>query len=606
MKLPVQRVVWLGIGLIIILGVGWYWNQPKCLRIAAGRSGGDAHNFALLMRKFLPLYSNNKICITLVETDGTQENLEKLENKQADLATAQADILIMKNLPSLAPLNALVWNPSPQKQLNDAQIVSLLFPDMYQLVVRNDSDIKSVSDLAKDKKVAMPPREGGQIESFAFLMQYYALVTGKQQLVKLVEVGNKIEDVKNALCNQKQIDAIFYVRAIDNDNIREILTQCGRLISIDQAAAMTIKNPYLQQAEIPEGAYRGGGNPIPSSGVDNKQKLTTVSTPRLLLAHKDADKEKIRAITQILYDYRQEFIKQMPLLANMSPPDSMKSRIGLPIHAGAQAYYDREKPSWLERYSESLGFIITLASIGLSGFLWLTQRFEQIRKNKADDYIREVNSLMDAEDCIQAVIAYLNAEQLNNTQQLKIFKDTITEKSAKILVEKRIAELACQKNLISNESLISFGKTLRKVINAIEKLSVNVSEEILNDVLQKATYIVANWQNEPINILQRLLRVSSADELRKTEKNKLNHQNLDDVLQKVKIPVGKQQALQLSDATKFLESEILEIRRDLNAIFKRAVNALVEERISQESFQSFRVIWQVAADGIKQENHRLP
>jgi hypothetical protein len=141
--------------------------------------------------------------------------------------------------------------------------------------------------------------------------------------------------------------------------------------------------------------------------------------------------------------------------------------------------------------------------------------------------------------------------------------------------------------LISNESLISFGKTLRKAINAIK------------DIAQKSTEIVGNWQNEPTSIWQKVLRVTSADELRKTEKNKLNHQDLDEVLQKAKIPVDKRQALQLADSTKFLQSEILEIRRDLNAIFKRAVNALVEERISQESFQSFRVIWQVAADGIK-------
>jgi TRAP-type uncharacterized transport system substrate-binding protein len=163
----------------------------------------------------------------------------------------------------------------------------------------------------------MPPREGGQIESFAFLMQHYGLITKNQHPVKLVEVGNTNQDVKDALCNQKKVDAVFYVRAIDNENIREILAECGRLVPIEQAAAMTIKNPYLQEAEIPEGAYRGGINPIPSNGVDSKQKLTTVSTARLLLAHKDVDRETIRIITKIFYEHRQDFIKEMPLVANI-------------------------------------------------------------------------------------------------------------------------------------------------------------------------------------------------------------------------------------------------------------------------------------------------
>jgi flagellin-specific chaperone FliS len=276
----------------------------------------------------------------------------------------------------------------------------------------------------------------------------------------------------------------------------------------------------------------------------------------------------------------------------------MKGGIGLPIHLGAQAYYDREKPSWLEKYSESLAFLITIASIGISGFFWLTQRFEQIRKNKADDYIREVNALMDAEDCIKAVVGYIEAEQSNNSQQLKNLKDVITEKVAKILVEKRVAELALGKKLISEESLKSFSKTLRKVNNAIEKLSIDESEKIFHNVPQKAIKILSERQKEPMDILQKVFGVKSADELRKTEKDTLNPKDLDDTLQKAKIPADKRQSLQLSELTKFIESETLEIRQDLNAIFKRAVNALVEERISQESFQSFRVIWQVAADDI--------
>lgn len=617
MKRPIQRLIPFGVGLIIILGVAWHLKSSQCIRVAAGRKEGDAHRFARLMRDLIPKYSDNKVCINIVgtpigateenETQGTRENLKMLEEKQADLAAAQADILIMKDLRSLRPINGQPWTAPSLKDLKSSQIVSLLFPDVYQLVVRNDTDIQNISDLAKDKKVAMPPREGGQIESLAFLMQHYGLITENPQLVKLVEVDN--QNVKDALCNQKTVDAIFFVRAVDNEEIGKILGQCGRLVPIDQAAAMTIKNPYLQAAEIPEGTYRGGSDPIPSNGVDSKQKLTTVSTPRLLLAHKDVDREKIRIVTQILYEHRQDFIKEMPLLAKMSPPDNMKEGIGLPIHSGAQAYYDREDPSWLERYSESLAFLITITSIVLSGIFWLTQRLEQIRKNKADDYIREVNALMDAEDCIKAAVKYryLEAKQSNNSQQLENIKDAIAQKVAKILVEAKVAELALalKQNLISVDSEESFSKTLQKVNNAIEKILFDESKKIFDDVPQKAIKMLEGRQNEPLDIWQKLFGVKSVDELRKTEKNKLNQNDLDETLQKAKIPTDKRQPLQPSELTKFMESESLEIRQDLNAIFKRAVNALVEERISQESFQSFRVIWQVAVDDIKQESHPL-
>ena len=613
MKLTKQRVILFCIGLAIILGLTWILKPSECLRIAAGREGGDSHNFALLMEKFVSIYSDNKICINVVgnsfgvngkkQTDGTQENLEMLEKKEADLATAQADILIMKNLPSLSSVNGKPWNPPFFKEYSSAQIVSLLFPDTYQLVVRNDSNIKTVSDLANDKLVAMPPREGGQIESFAFLMQHYGLVTEKEQLVKLVDVGNTNKELKDALCNQKEVDAVFFVRVIDNEKIREVLIECGRLVPIDQAAALTIKNPYLQEMEIPEGAYRGGNNPIPNYDSKNNQKLITVSTPRLLLANKDVDKEKIKIITRIFYEHRQEFIKEMPSSANISPPDNMKGGIGLPIHPGSQAYYDRDKPSWLERYADILALLIALVTLMLPAFFWITKRIEQIRKNKADDYIREVNALMDAQDCIQIVTKYLDNLLLSKAQQpnpqARSIQTVISHKTAKILVEKRVAELARQKNLISNDSLVSFSKTLRQIIKAVEILPSDLAEEIFNITPQKAMEIINERQTQRADRWQKLFGITSINELVNTEKNKLNQKDLESTLNNVKNIVNNNTFLQdKSKLTEFMKDEIMEIRRDLDAIFKRAVNALVEERITQESFQSFRVIWQIAIDDV--------
>ncbi|MBR8833188.1 MAG: hypothetical protein DSM106950_03870 [Stigonema ocellatum SAG 48.90 = DSM 106950] len=59
-----------------------------------------------------------------------------------------------------------------------------------------------------------------------------------------------------------------------------------------------------------------------------------------------------------------------------------------------------------------------------------------------------------------------------------------------------------------------------------------------------------------------------------------------------------------SQSVQFLESVPREMQRDLDAIFRRATSALVEERISEASFQSFRVVWQVAAGDVGRENHR--
>ena len=75
--------------------------------------------------------------------------------------------------------------------------------------------------------------------------------------------------------------------------------------------------------------------------------------------------------------------------------------------------------------------------------------------------------------------------------------------------------------------------------------------------------------------------------------------SLSNILDRAK---GKtKQQLKNLDPSKLLKLESKNIRQDLEAIFKRSVNALVEERISQDSFQSFRVVWQIAVGEVTQD-----
>ena len=597
MKRTIRFVIPFGIGsigLIILLysGLGFNNNlsnsfkQGKCrdkLKIAAGLSGGDSYDFANEIQKLVEKYSAGEICITVSKTEGTQENLKKLENKEAQLATAQADILIMKDLPSLKAVNGKRVDLASSVGLNSAQAVSLLFLDAYQLVVRNDSGIENVSDL-KDKRVAMPPKTGGQIHSFAFLMKHYGLIAKDQQLVKLVEVG----DEEKAFCN-KQVDAVFHVRTVGNESIRNLLTQCnGRLVPIDQAAALKNKNPYLEETEVPKAVYQGGPNPIPN------EKVNTVGVPRLLLARSDVRKEVIQQMIQILDNHQQELIAAIPSAAKINLPKG----IGLPIHEGAQAYYDREQPSWIEKNAGAiqiiLGIVGILITVSPGIWFWLKQR-EQRRKDKADDYIREVTALMDAEDCIKALVEYLKAKESNDSEQKAKFQNILVEKAAKILLKKREAELDYRKRLISDQSLNSFRRTLERVVSAIKKMLE--SEEIFSKILNEAMEILVKQGKK------RLLHLMSLDKSEITLKEKFKA-DLDKNLSEAKSLTNIPQALQSSQFVQFLKSASQEIQRDLDAILRRATTALVEERISQKSFQSFRVVWQIAAGGVERESHQ--
>ena len=599
-KYKSRLFILLASGLLIVCIVNLFRSQKQHLKIAAGKPNGDSFIFAKKMAEVVNNSENNIQLSVIDSTPGTQVNLELLRQGKAQLAMAQADV------------------PAPPQ----AQIVSLLFPDMYQLIVSKDSGIKSILDL-RGKRVALPPSGGGQIKSFNFLMKHYGLLN--ENLTKY-NVKNKSKSSSNkykfypvdsinpdeAFCKGKA-DVVFHVRRAGNDSIRQLLKDCkGKLIPIEQAEAMKIQHPDLNEAIIPKGSYQGHP-PIPDKDLD------TVSVNRLLLAHKDVNKKVIQKITQILYEHRQELVygckdsnfgesrnstcdnKKMPAAALISPPNNL-SGTGKPIHPGAKAYYQREDPSWFERYSGVMEVLLAVA-FPFASWLAILLRENIVKKNKADDYILEVTALMDAKDCVKAVDSLITAHQSKQNDLIEQLRLSIIEKAAKILLCRKKAQHARSKRKISGESLKSFKKTLQSTVSVIEQIPE--SEEIFNAIVQQAR---TNREEEESKRLRNQLQSLVIDcsqyvgiELSKKLPKKSNQleSKLETILNEAK---GKTKPrLQNLEISELIKSENQNIRQDLEVILKRAVNALVEERISQDSFQSFRVVWQIAVGEVPKE-----
>ena len=353
-------LILLSIGLIVALGIYTVSDRTQVhrLTVAAGSKQGESYVFSQALAQVVAKYQPN-IKIQVIETKGSEENIELLEQKKVQLATAQADT---PTLPS-------------------ARIVSFLFPDTFQLVVMEKSGIEQVSDL-RGKRIALPPEGGGQYKSFWFLAAHYRLKS-----TDLIYTAMDEQQADRAFRNN-QVDAVFRVRPPGNKSIQELVQAGrGRLVAIDQAAAMKIKQPSLEAAFIPKGAYQGDP-PIPAT------PLPTVAVQRLFLANKDVDKDIIRQITSILYERRQDLVALISVASSISPPTTL-SGTNLPIHPGAQAYYDREKPSFLQSNAEYLGFILTVILL-ISSWVWdLKLRIERRQKNNADGYNQKLIILIE-------------------------------------------------------------------------------------------------------------------------------------------------------------------------------------------------------------------
>ncbi len=367
------KAISIGLLTLSVGAIGWsaaeLWgrNRSHRLVLAAGSKTGESYILAKAIEKVVEKQSP-RLQIEVQETKGTTENLEKLEKHEVALAMAQADV----------------------PAANNARTVAIVYSDNFQLVVQGASPFKTFTDL-KGKRIGLP-QKGGQYDSFKQIAEHFGL-TEKD----FIFVGDDDKSTEIAF-QQKQVDATFRVRAIGNTQIADLIkNHNARLIPIEQAEAMRLKHPAFESAKIPKGSYKGNDPVVPS------EDLSTISVQRLLLADDRIDPEIIKQLTQTLNENRREIqalipkevSNAAPLVSSLRRPDTTGGT-GIPVHAGAQSYYDRDEPNFFQKNAEYLGLILTLCLL-LCSWMWeLKNWMERRRKDIADNYIEQVIDVMNA------------------------------------------------------------------------------------------------------------------------------------------------------------------------------------------------------------------
>ncbi|MEO0969766.1 MAG: hypothetical protein AAFX80_15905, partial [Cyanobacteria bacterium J06639_18] len=221
---------------------------------------------------------------------------------------------------------------------------------------------------------------------------------------------------------------------------------------------------------------------------------------------------------------------------------------------------------------------------------------------------QEVAAFIDSSASIRAVTSWIAAYKSNQIDAIEELRFNIINKTAKILLCTQKAQHARNKGKISRESLKSFRKTLQITVGVIEQIPE--SDEIFNATVQQSRKNMEKEHNKRLRnqllsliiMWDRSLGISETLNIKIPYISQTQNQmekSLSNTLDRAK---GKtKQQLKNLDPSKLLKLESKNIRQDLEAIFKRSVNALVEERISQDSFQSFRVVWQIAVGEVTQD-----
>lgn len=304
---------------LIFGALGWVWlnrdQDPEIIIMGTGPLGSDAYNLMIEISQVVQRHSDS-LRIEVRPTRDASQNIALLNTDVIDAAVIRSDTPVVA----------------------DIRGITNLYPDIFQIIVRDDVPAYRIGNLA-DISVSVPEFGSDGFRSFWVIGDHYDL-----PIDSMTWKAEPFEQGAERLLSG-DVDALFTVRSLRDAHLIRMFEEAQlkrikmRFMAIDQAESIALKRPFLSSATIPKGAFTGAlpvpGSEIPTSAVD-----------RLLVTREDVSNSAIRELTRIIFENRLDLTIRFALASAIEAPADIGG-LAVPIHDGAQSFYDRDEPSFI-------------------------------------------------------------------------------------------------------------------------------------------------------------------------------------------------------------------------------------------------------------------
>lgn len=283
--------------------------------VAAGPEGGEYWRFLSSVTRGLP----DAAGVQIVATEGSVANAFLIESLGAGVGVLQSDVAA-----AAVTAQGVFAATGPMNHLRAA---ASLFPEPLHIVVRADSDIERIADLA-GRRVALGSPQSGSRHTARRLLALVGIDPAGLELGEQDSPANALTRLASG-----EIDAVIEVASAPWQQLQEALDSTPlRLIGLDaaQAARIGADVPGLVPLSIPARTY-----------ANHENAVQTVAATALLVVHSDIAEATVEAVLELFFAAAAE---RGGVLAARLSKDRARTGVTIPLHEGAQRFFARASP----------------------------------------------------------------------------------------------------------------------------------------------------------------------------------------------------------------------------------------------------------------------
>lgn len=322
-----RRTLQGGAAVAVVLGLLLWWVLPigeeepsGSLTFSTGVRSGVYQRYGQRLEGALAK-DMPKVSIRLHNSEGSQQNVERVATGKADFTIATADA-VATYLQS--------GKPGAERLRGCAR----LYDDYVQLIVPRDSGIRKVSDL-RGKRIGVGQKGSGVLLVADRLMK----AAGLDPTGDITPVHAGIDTMPEKLADGR-LDAFFWSGGLPTAAVQNLSEKFAiRLVPLEDALITELQavggsTRYYRSAVMPADAY---------DDAQQGQAVQTVAVSNLLITTDRTDPLMTEAFTRTVIDSRDRIGREVHSAQLVDLRTAIYTD-PLPLHDGASRYYRSAKP----------------------------------------------------------------------------------------------------------------------------------------------------------------------------------------------------------------------------------------------------------------------